>query len=401
MPRYTRLNRPNIRKLQPGEHITEHGIKAQCLANGDIKYSVNVMVDGERIHRAMGLASDRVTVTQCEDFIAQARTEAREGRLSLPQRRKSHLGFKDAADKYIENLIDGAGKNVAAKRRHMDQRLKPFFKSQRIDKISSFTVENYKNRRIEAGAEPGTVNRELATLSHLFSKAVDWKWIKAKPCRVIKIEEPDGRITVLSDDDIDALMHAALDDEDTYTWLFVAFGLNTAMRHSEIMRARFDQVDFEHARLFVPQAKAGQREQPLTPQLVDILKRERGIREDRDGWVFPSPRPTTSLSGHRDRMGKPFRRAVIAAGLNPDRVTPHVMRHTAITKLVKAGVDLPTVQKISGHKTLSMVLRYTHVHGSHIDEAISAIGTAIPEPRKNKNPDTITPKLHTVSKRFV
>ena len=64
-------------------------------------------------------------------------------------------------------------------------------------------------------------------------------------------------------------------------------------------------------------------------------------------------------------MDRPFRDAVEAAGLDPGLVTPHVMRHTAITKLVQAGVDLPTVQRVSGHKTLAMVLRYTHVHGRH------------------------------------
>ena len=68
-----------------------------------------------------------------------------------------------------------------------------------------------------------------------------------------------------------------------------------------------------------------------------------------------------------------------AAGLNPETITPHVMRHTAITKLVQAGVDLPTVQRISGHKTVAMVLRYTHVHGRHIDQAIRAIGRTIPK----------------------
>ena len=61
-------------------------------------------------------------------------------------------------------------------------------------------------------------------------------------------------------------------------------------------------------------------------------------------------------------MDRPFRDAVTRAGLDPALITPHVMRHTAITKLVQAGVDLPTVQRISGHKTLTMVLRYAHVH---------------------------------------
>ena len=58
-------------------------------------------------------------------------------------------------------------------------------------------------------------------------------------------------------------------------------------------------------------------------------------------------------------------------------MTPHVMRHTAITKPVKSGVELPAVQRISGHKTLAMVMRYTHVHAPHIDKAIRAIGMGV------------------------
>ncbi|MEE8273074.1 MAG: tyrosine-type recombinase/integrase, partial [Alphaproteobacteria bacterium] len=145
----------------------------------------------------------------------------------------------------------------------------------------------------------------------------------------------------------------------------------------------------------VPQAKAGRREQPITPELAEILAREREMRDDRDGWIFPSPRPGASGTGYRDRMSKPFCRAVIRAGLNSAVVTPHVMRHTAITKLVKAGVDLATIQRISGHKSVEMVLRYTHVHDRHIDEAIKAIGRGLPEPIANGLASTITQELHT------
>lgn len=95
-------------------------------------------------------------------------------------------------------------------------------------------------------------------------------------------------------------------------------------------------------------------------------------------------------------MDKPFRRAVIAAGMDPELITPNVMRHTAITKLVEAGVDLPTIQRISGHKTLKMVERYTHVRDRHIDEAIAAIGHGIPEPSENNDADATTQKLHIV-----
>lgn len=113
------------------------------------------------------------------------------------------------------------------------------------------------------------------------------------------------------------------------------------------------------------------------------------MRDDRDGWVFPSPHRDSKL-GHRDRIRQPFTNAVLAAGLDPDLITPHVLRHTAITKLVQAGVDLPTIQRISGHKTISMVLRYTHVHGDHIDAAISALGGTLSETRE------ASPKLHRV-----
>jgi integrase len=196
---------------------------------------------------------------------------------------------------------------------------------------------------------------------------------------------------------LDSTSRPAVADDDPDCWLFVAFGLNTAMRHREILRARFEWLDLEKRRLFIPRAKGGRREQPITPELAELLRREKETRADKQGWIFPSPRPTTSLTGHRDRMDKPSRSAVIRAGLDPKIVTPHAMRHTAITKLVQSGVDLPTVQSISGHKTLTMVLRYTHVHGSDIDKAIAAIGRDLPEPRANKTAGTATQALHSAS----
>jgi site-specific recombinase XerD len=88
-------------------------------------------------------------------------------------------------------------------------------------------------------------------------------------------------------------------------------------------------------------------------------------------------------------MGRPFRDAVVRAGLDPATITPHTLRHTAITRLVQAGVDLPTVPRISGHKTLAMVLRYSHVSAPHIDAAIAAL--------KHGRAGT-TPKLHQASR---
>ena len=126
------------------------------------------------------------------------------------------------------------------------------------------------------------------------------------------------------------------------------------MRHSEILRVRYDEIDFDHCHIWIDKAKAGEREQPITPTLRDALKRQRTMEEDPNGWVFPSVKK--AKSAHRTDMREPFSCAVVRAGLDPDKVTPHIMRHTAITRLVKAGRDIPTIQKISGHKTAAMVL---------------------------------------------
>jgi len=59
--KFSRLDRPSIRRMKPGDRIREHGIIVECLRNRDIRYSVNVMVDGQRIHRVIGRGSDGTT----------------------------------------------------------------------------------------------------------------------------------------------------------------------------------------------------------------------------------------------------------------------------------------------------------------------------------------------------
>jgi integrase len=383
---FAKLGRDKIRKLKPGEKLSEHGITVECLDDKDLRWSVNVMVDGRRVHRVIGLDSKGITRSQCERFVAKV--DASEGRLSLPKGRKLALTFAAAAADYVERLKAGSGKNIEIKERQLRMYLMPFFGTMRLDGITDFTIGQYRKRRLDAGAAPATINRELATVSHIFTKAVEWKWIDRRPARPKKLDEPEGRIIALTTGQCDALMTAAIGSANPDLWLFVAFGLNTAMRHSEILAARWDQLDLDRRRLFIPDSKSGERSQPLTTELIEILRREREMRDDRDGWIFPSPHSDTK-SGHLSRLDRPFADAVERAGLDP-KVTPHVMRHTAVTHLVEAGVDLPTVQRISGHKTLAMVLRYSHVHDPHIDDAIRALGRTLPQRPEN----AITQELH-------
>lgn len=365
--RFSKLTRPALRALTPGSSISEHGISFRRDAKGDGVFSVNIMVDRQRVHRVIGRESDGVTRQQAEDFIARARTDARRDRLELPDGRKTVLGFEEAASRYVARLQEIGGKNMDAKDRQLRQHLTPFFATKPIGHIESFDIERYKKARRGTGAAMATVNRELAVLSHLLNKAVEWKWIRAKSAKIVRFKEDNGRIVYLSNDQCAALLEAAAADHNENVHAFVMVGLHAGMRHQEILAVRRDEIDLPKKVIWIPQAKAGAREQPITPELAEYLEDRMRMLPPGCPWLFPS---LGSAHGHTHTIRKAFRRSVIRAGLDPEQITPHTLRHTAVTHLVQAGVDLPTVQRISGHKTLAMVARYAHQSGSHIEAAM-------------------------------
>ena len=132
--KFQKLSRPNIRKLEEGKKIIENGITFERLANGDGRYSVNIMVDGQRVHRVVGQESDGVTRKQVEDYIEQIKTEARKGRLNLPRGRKKILRFDQSAKLYLQKLKEEGGKDLKMKSMRLDHNLIPFFKTSRLPK---------------------------------------------------------------------------------------------------------------------------------------------------------------------------------------------------------------------------------------------------------------------------
>lgn len=367
---FSKLTRPITRKTKSGEKLIEHGIIFERLTDGDGRYSVNIMVDGQRIHRVIGKESDGVTRKQAEDFISQARTDARTGRLNLPTGRKTVLRLKDAISKYLAKLNEIGGKDLKKKESRFSLHLIPFFNDKPLSSISTFDVERYKKYRQAESASVGTINRELAALSHLFNMAIEWKWIDHRPAKIKRFKEDSGRIVYLTVEQSKRLVDTAKQHQNHDVYPFIVIGLETSLRRMNILSIKLEDIDIDKRVIYFNKSKSGAREQPITEHLALFLQGYIDNAEPDQVWLFPSNR---SASGHTVSIEKAFRSVVSQAGMNPSEVVRHTLRHTAITHLVQAGVDLPTVQRISGHKTLEMVVRYSHQNGTHINAAMDKL----------------------------
>jgi integrase len=371
--KFSRLTPPAIKKMKVGEELREHQVKVLKL-DGDERWTVEFMFHRTRVHRVLGLSSEGWTRTLCETRIQQIKAEILAGTSSLPKGRKTHLRLRDVADWYLDEMEATGGKNLIAKRRHVTQRLKPAFGDILPEKLNEGDLGRYVKARLDEGAEAGTVNRELATLSHMLSTALDRRKLLAPPCRIRRLKEELTPRTPLTDADLAKLRQAAREDVAPRLWLFVEFAMDTSMRQSEVGRARFCDVQWDKRRLILWRAKGGRRYQPLSDRLVKLLAEERQNRpeEDRDGWIFPA----STKTGHVLQFNSRFSRAVVAAGLSPDCVTPHLLRHSAVTRLAERGIGVATIQKISGHKTAAMVMRYTHIADSNVHDAMRVLEEA-------------------------
>jgi integrase len=368
--KFAKLTRTNIRSLSHKQEISEHGITFKRLSNGDGRFAVNIMVDGQRVHRVIGKESEGVTRLQAEDFIEKARTDARHGRLNLPKGRKFGFSFDEAAKKYLEKLINEGGKDIPKKTYRLKNHVTPYFKNIPFAKITTSQIERYKKMRLDNNAKPSTINRELAVISHLFNKAVEWGWLEHKPCKTSKLKEDNKKIVYLTIEQSKNLLETAKKDRCPYIYLFILIALETSMRRMEILTIEQNNINLEHNTIFLPKAKAGARTQPITKNLAKYLNEYMAGLNQNETWLFPS---TFSKTGYVTSIEGPFKRVVIDAGLNPKEVVRHTLRHTAITHLVQAGVDLPTVQRISGHKTFQMVVRYSHQNAEHIQSAMDTL----------------------------
>ncbi|MBQ9235985.1 MAG: tyrosine recombinase [Alphaproteobacteria bacterium] len=243
------------------------------------------------------------------------------------------------------------------------------------DDISDFAA--FLNAR---GYEPASISRKMSALSDfckfLFSEGI----IKENP--LINLDRPKKKQHLpkfLTREEITTLIEAAEYQDDNYSKraavmlkLMYACGL----RVSELVSLPLNCINENEKQLLVKGKGAKERVVPIADEALYALHRWRELRElmlhrSTSRYLFPSCRSTC---GHITRSGffRGIKKLAQAAQIAPERVSPHILRHSFATHLLESKVDLRSLQAMLGHEDITTTQIYTHiVPNSLITDVIS------------------------------
>ena len=239
-----------------------------------------------------------------------------------------------------------------------------------LRRFNTMLIEQYQTERMQKGNKPATINRFLATLKHMFTKAVDWNMVEEdvlKGVRKVKLlEENNKRLRYLAQEEC----HSLLDSCENHLKPIVLTALNSGMRKAEILNLRWEQVDLKHGFILLSITKNGERREiPINGTLREMFQTR--LRRLDVPFVFNDPKTGRPYQDIKHSFSTARRKA----GINDFHF--HDLRHTFASHLVMAGVDLTTVKELLGHKTLSMTLRYAHLSPSHKVKAVDILDSAL------------------------
>jgi integrase len=221
-----------------------------------------------------------------------------------------------------------------------------------------------------------TVNRFIATLSHLFSFAVkERRLLGRNPVSDIsRKKEPRGRTRFLSDGERTALLDACAKSEWPALHALVLLAITTGARKGELTALKWADVDLKTGRALVRETKNDeQRTLPLAGKALEALRELKLQNSARSEYVFQQP---SGLPGPYEHFDAHWYVALEAAGINDFHF--HDLRHTTASMLAAQGASLLEIADVLGHRTLAMVKRYSHLVVDHkakvIEKMVAAKG---------------------------
>ncbi len=246
----------------------------------------------------------------------------------------------------------------------------------RIADVSPELIERYIRRRLKDDVSIRTVNLDIVMIKAMFNRAVDWGWLPQSPIsRVKKLRgESGGRLRFLSRDECRALLAVA---QGQLRYMLLTF-LGTGLRRGEMVNLKWQDVDLARRIIRVGsdpesgfQTKSRkERFVPITDELHDTLTARR--RESSGPYVFSTGTGTRWLNNLPREIQKLYEKAGI------EDANIHTLRHTFASHFVMEGGDLPTLQKILGHSSITLTMRYAHLAPDHLMRSMKDLRFASP-----------------------
>jgi integrase len=234
-----------------------------------------------------------------------------------------------------------------------------------LSKLTSGMIEKYKVQRGQQ-VKPATVNRELALLKHMLTKAVEWGYLKNNPAKPVKLlKESPGRLQYLEAEEIENLVAACDDPQVPYLRPSVVTALHTGMRLGEFLGLQWDDVDPRHRLITITKTKNNERKTiPINDPLYEELSRL--PRHVNSPYLFCHPDGTRIL-----RIDRSFHHALRDAAIEKFRF--HDLRHTFASHLAIRGVSLEIIGALLGHKDPKMTKRYAHLSPTSLKHAVTTL----------------------------
>jgi integrase/recombinase XerD len=244
---------------------------------------------------------------------------------------------------------------------------------------SAEDVEAYFNALSDRGLSPATAARRRAAVRQFYRFVLGEGWRSDDPSR--RVEAPKkGRPLpkVLSREEVDRIIAAAAARDGAQGMrlgCMVELAYASGLRISELTALPLSVLARDPAYLIVKGKGGKERLAPLNAAARSAVKAYLEIRKTflpkgdaANPWLFPSHGKSGRLTPRR--FAQLLDEAAADAGIDPTRVSPHVLRHAFATHLLEGGADLRVVQKLLGHADISTTQIYTHVAGDRLREVI-------------------------------
>lgn len=260
--------------------------------------------------------------------------------------------------------------------------------------VTTYHIQALVDTMRSEGKGDATIALEAAELSRLFNHArAVWRWTSpgCNPVTDVKNKTNDNaRTRVLTNEEWAEMSEKLAGYGNKYALPLLALMLETAMRSCEpLTYARWGHVNWGRRVLELPDAKTGKRDVPLNPAAIAILEELASKAGDYqpDEHIFPTTYEAVKKAWSQSRE---------ACGLSNIHI--HDLRHTSATRYaLEYKGNLPFIQVITGHKTVTMVMRYINIkaddvvtvmHGKEVDEDKAPAGY-----RKNLGDASLRPSI--------